>query len=151
MVVTGEGRMIPVIEGWFTMDQEHPHLIGNRCKSCGDYFFPKAYSCRNPDCGGVVLEEVHLSSKGTLWSYTNNYYQPPAPYVPPKPFVPYAIVVVELRTEKLMVMGLLASGHDFKELKIGMEMDLVLECLYKDEQENEHFIWKWKPTASRSA
>jgi hypothetical protein len=144
---SSEVREIPVIKGWFTIDKEDPHLVGNRCKVCGDYFFPKAFSCRNPRCTGTELEEVSFSRKGTLWSYTVNYYPPPAPYVPPDPFVPYTIVVVELPKEKLAVMGQLANGYNSEQLKIGMEMELVVEPLFKDDQGNNHYIWKWKPLA----
>lgn len=139
---------IPVVEGWFTKDSEAPALIGNRCRSCGDYFFPKADACRNPDCMKEDMKEVMLSRRGRLWSYTNNYYQPPAPYVPPTPFVPYALAVVELLEEKLMVMGQLADGYDFDILRADLEMELVVEPLYTDKSGNEHIIWKWKPVST---
>jgi len=138
-------KRVPVVEGWFTLDPEEPHLIGNRCKSCGDYFFPTASNCRNPHCRREELEEVKLSRKGKLWSFTNNYYQPPPPYVPPDPFEPYAIAVVDLPEEKLMVMGQLAGGYDFEKLEIGMDMELIVEKLYDDDEGNEHVIWKWRP------
>ena len=143
--MVSEGNKIPVIEGWFTMDTEEPHLIGKRCKSCGDYFFPEVPFCRNPNCRAKDLEEVALSRKGTLWSFTQNYYTPPPPYVSPDPFEPYTIAVVDLPKEKLMVMGQVASGYDFEKLEIGMEMELVIEKLYEDDQGNEYIIWKWKP------
>lgn len=145
MVQLTETKRIPVIEGWFTVDLEEPHLIGNRCKLCGDYFFPKALICRNPHCRGSELEEVALSREGKLWSFTNNYYQPPAPYVSQDPFEPYAIVVVELPKEKLMIMGQLAKGYDYAKLKIGMNMELIVELLYEDNNRNSHIVWKWKP------
>lgn len=145
MNTEGSQNKIPVIKGWYTMDPNEPHLIGNRCKSCGDYFFPKAIICRNPKCNGTELEEVALSTKGELWSFTNNYYQPPKPYSSPEPFEPYAIVVVNLPKEKLMVLGQLAAGYEFESLKIGMEMELVVDTLSKDEGGNEYLIWKWKP------
>ena len=31
----------PAIEGWFTMDEASPRLLGTRCTTCGTYFFPK--------------------------------------------------------------------------------------------------------------
>ena len=138
-------NQIAVIGGWFTTDPKDPRLVGNRCKTCGDYYFPKASSCRNPDCIKDDLEEVLLSQNGKLWSFTNNHYPPPSPYVSPPIFVPYSIVVVELAEEKLMVMGQLADGYDYATLKVGLEMELVVEPLYIDDQENEHTIWKWKP------
>jgi len=136
---------LPVIEGWFTI--EPGRLVGNRCRSCGDYFFPKALLCRNPNCTVEDLKEVSLSGKGKVWSYTINHYPPPAPYVPPDPFVPYALVVVEMPEEKLMVMGPLADGFDYRTLKIGMDMELVVERLYTDAEGNDRMIWKWRPAA----
>ena len=141
---------LAVIDGWFTMDPDNPRLIGNRCKVCGDYYFPKAMSCRNPDCMQDDLEEVLLGTKGKLWSYTNNHYPPPPPDGSPDPFVPYALVVTELYEEKLMVMGQLAKGYDFTALKEGMEMELVVEPLHVDDEGNEHLIWKWKPAHSET-
>jgi uncharacterized OB-fold protein len=140
--VTNEKR-IPVID-WFTQDAKEPRLIGNKCKKCGDIFFPKASACRNPKCMSDDLEDIFLSNKGTLWSFTINHYPPPAPYVAPDPFVPYAIVVVELKNEQLSVAGQLADGYNPSVLKTGMEMELVVETLYEDEK-GQHTIWKWKP------
>lgn len=145
MNTDGETRKIPVIEGWFTMGPEGGRLIGNRCKSCGEYFFPKAFFCRNPHCMGERMEDVPLSGKGRLWSYTVNYFQPPFPYVPPGPFLPYALAVVEMPKEKLMVMGPLADGYAHEKLDVGVEMELVVESLYTDPEGNDHMIWKWKP------
>ena len=142
-----EKKKIPIVEGWFTTGGE-PHLLGNRCQSCGDYFFPKVSACRNPRCRGKDLEEVPLSRKGKLWSFTVNYYPPPPPYVSPDPFVPYAIGVVDLLKEKLMVLGPVAGGVNFEELAIGMEMELVVEKLFADRQGNETMVWKWKPVTN---
>ena len=40
----------------------------------------RAPTCPNPACEGDELEQVALSRRGTLWSYTENRYPPPAPY-----------------------------------------------------------------------
>ena len=102
----------PAIEGWFTMGDE-PALLGTRCQDCGTYFFPKELvSCRNPRCASTSLDEVELSRRGRVWSFTNNCYAPPAPYMSPDPFEPYAIAAVELEREKMVVLGQLAeSAH----------------------------------------
>jgi uncharacterized protein len=142
-------KRIPAVEGWFTMGSE-PSLIGNHCKTCGDYFFPKSSYCRNPKCMGKDLEEVLLSRKGKLWSYTVNYYQPPPPYISPDPFVPYGLAVVQLAKEKMDVAGQVVSGYDFEKLKVGMDMELVLEKLTEDKQGNEVMVWKWKPLLAKN-
>ncbi len=138
---------VPAIEGWFTLDAEKPHLLGSQCTSCSSYFFPReSMYCRNPGCEGREFQEVPLSRTGKIWSYTNNCYAPPKPYMSPDPFVPYAIAAVELADEKMVILGQVALGTDFDELKVGMQVELVLETLFEDE-ESEHIVWKWKPLA----
>jgi uncharacterized OB-fold protein len=136
---------VPAIEGWFTTDSQRPHLLGSCCKQCKSYFFPKeALFCRNPGCASTEFEEVPLSRTGKLWSFTTNHYAPPPPYVAPDPFVPYTVAAVELAEEKMVVLGQLAPGVDPKSLKVGMDVELVLETLYADES-SEYLVWKWKP------
>lgn len=138
-----EKKKVPVVKGWFNM--ETGLLEANRCKTCGDYFFPKVISCRNPKCRSRELEDVNLSTKGKLWSFSTNYYKPPAPYVSPDPFVPYTLCTVTLEKEKLGVVGQLAKGYDPEKLKAGMDMELVMEALYVDKDGAENIAWKWKP------
>ncbi|HMI88433.1 MAG TPA: OB-fold domain-containing protein [Polyangiaceae bacterium] len=139
----------PAIEGWFTYDGAAA-LIGTRCRTCNTFFFPKeAHFCRNPACQGTSFAEVQLSRSGTLWSYTNNCYAPPPPYVAKDPFRPYALAAVELDQEKMVVLGQVARGFSTVDLAVGMPMELVVEPLYEDEQ-TEYLVWKWKP-AGRSA
>ena len=86
------------------------------------------------------------SRTGKLWSFTNNCYKPPAPYVSSDEFEPYAIAAVELAEEKMVVLGQVVSGVAVSDLEAGMDMELVLDTLYEDE-ENEYVVWKWKPLA----
>lgn len=137
--------LIPAIDGWFTLDDAAPQLIGTRCQSCGTYFFPKeSFACRNPRCGASELEETPLSRRGTLWSFTDNRYPPPQPYVAPDPFEPYAVAAVELEREKMVVLGQVVKGVGCDALRAGMEMELVLDTLYRD-GENDVVTWKWRP------
>lgn len=139
----------PAIAGWFKLDAERPALLGTRCTGCGSVFFPREESfCRNPECASTKFEEVELSGRGRLWSYTNNCYAPPAPFVSPKEtFEPYAIAAVELEREKMVVLGQVVPGVGVEQLEVGMEMELVLGTLFEDEQ-NEYVVWKWKPAAA---
>lgn len=135
----------PAVEGWFTLDAAAPSLIGTRCKACGTYFFPKeTFFCRNPACASSELVEVELSRRGRLWSYTNNCYAPPPPYVSGDPFVPYAVAAVELEPERMVVLGQVAAGVDVAALEVGMPMELELGTLFEDAQ-GAKLIWKWRP------
>ena len=101
----------PVLEGWFTLDTEQPHLFGSRCCSCGTYYFPKQERfCRNPECDSESFESVPLSRTGRLWSYTNASYAPPPPFVAADPYVPFAIAAVELDRERMIVLGPVIEG-----------------------------------------
>lgn len=131
----------PFLEGWYTLDERTPHLLGTRCKRCGTYYFPKQTQfCRNPDCAGVSFEEVPLSRTGRLWSYTNACYQPPEPFVAPQPYRPFAIAAVELEREKMIVLGPVVDGVGVEALKAGMPMELKLEALADGK-----LTWKWAP------
>ncbi len=136
---------VPVLEGWFTLDANKPHLLGSKCSICGTYYFPKiSLFCKNPECNSETFEEVQLSRSGKLWSFTNACYQPPEPFISPDPFVPYAIAAVELEKEKMTVLGQVVEGVGVESLKAGMEMELVLETLFED-SESKKLTWKWKP------
>jgi hypothetical protein len=141
-------KQVPAIEGWFSADGDEPHLLGSRCSECGSYFFPKeSMYCRNPHCAGTEFDEVPLSRTGTIWSFTEHYYQPPDPYISPDPFEPYTVAAVELAKEKMVVLGQVAAGVKQSELKAGMNVELVLETLYEDD-DSEYVVWKWKPLAA---
>jgi uncharacterized OB-fold protein len=138
---------VPVLEGWFTLDEAAPQLIGTRCTACGTYYFPKQNTfCRNPDCASESFEEAKLSRSGKLWSFTNAAYQPPEPYVQVENFEPFAIAAVELEKERMIVLGQVVKGVGVESLKAGMTMELVLEVLSEDET-TQKVVWKWKPVA----
>lgn len=139
---------VPAIDGWFTLDERAPALLGSRCTSCGNIAFPKeTYLCRNPFCQGTEFAETPLSRTGTVWSYTDACYQPPAPYVAADPYVPFALAAVELAEERMVVMGQLVAGVTVGDLSVGAEVELVLDTLYEDD-EHEYLVWKWRPTGN---
>lgn len=136
------------LPGWFSMDQQQPHLIGSQCSGCGTYYFPRqAGFCRNPDCDSEAFEDVPLSRTGKVWSFTNACYQPPQPYIAADPYEPFTIAAVELDKEKMIVLGQVVRGVNVSDLKAGMTMEIVLEPLYENE-EGQHLIWKWKPVSA---
>lgn len=137
----------PVIDGWFTTGAE-PALLGSRCATCATVYFPpvpgEASFCRNPVCDGAAFEQTELSRRGTVWSYTDAQYQPPAPYVPAgAEHVAFAIAAVEL-PEGLVVLGQVATGYGVADLRVGAEVELVVETLHADES-GDRTIWRWKP------
>ena len=140
-------KQAPAIDGWFTID-DAPALLGNRCTTCGTVFFPKAsFFCGNPACNGEQFDEVRLSRRGRIWSYTDAQYQPPPPYIPcSDPYEPFAIAAVELADEQMVVLGQVAEGFGVNDLNVGQQVELVVEPLYAD-ADTEYLVYKWKPIA----
>ena len=134
----------PAVEGWFTGGDE-PALLGTRCRECGTVFFPREEAfCRNPGCESEAFDPLPLSRRGRVWSYTDARYQPPPPYVPASdPYVPFALAAVEL-PEGLVVLGQVAEGYGVDDLRVGAEVEVVVETLYTDD-EGGRTIWRWKP------
>ena len=104
-------------------------------------------ACADPACAGTEFEDVELSRTGRVWSFTDNRYQPPAPYVSPDPFVPYLIAAVELDDEKIVVLGQVVPGVDASSLKVGAPMELAVDTLFEDD-DNEYLVWKWQPAGA---
>ena len=137
-------NVIAAREGWYTIDAERPRLIGSQCKGCQTYYFPKYDSyCRNPVCDSESFDQVELSHRGKIWSYTNAAYPPPPPFVADDPYELFAIAAVELEKERIVVLGQLATGVGVDDVSIGDEVELTLETLNEDD-DNEYIVWKWK-------
>lgn len=146
MTETAAASVTPAIEGWFTTGPE-PALLASRCTTCRSVFFPRTEAfCRNPSCAGEEFEVIELSRRGTVWSYTDAQYQPPPPYLPAvDPYAPFALAAVEL-PEGIVVLGQLADGYGVTDVRVGSEVELVVETLYTDET-GERTIWRFKPVA----
>jgi uncharacterized OB-fold protein len=132
-------KQVPVREGLFTMPKspaEKPSLLGSKCSACGEAFFPRRTRCAN--CGAEHLEELILSRRGKLYNYTIVHNATPG-YSGP---VPYGIGRIEL-PEGIAVTAPL-TGCDLNTLKIGMQLELVLEKQYDDENGNEVIAYKFK-------
>jgi uncharacterized OB-fold protein len=136
---------LPAVDGWFTLDEAAPQLVGARGKDSGSYFWPTTIATSgNPNAPGEERDPVLLSRRGRLWSWTTNHYPPPEPYVSPDPFVPYTVCAVELEAEQMVVLGQLAAGASTEGLEVGMAMELVLGSLYEDDA-HEYVVWQWQP------
>ena len=136
---------IPVVDGWFTVD-DSPTLLGRRCPACGTYQFPPIGTwCPNPGCSSERMETVPLSRTGRVWSYTDAQYQPPAPYIPARePYQPFAIAAVELEKERMVILGQVADGYGVGDLRVGAPVELVVEALDSDGDQTK-LVWRWRP------
>jgi uncharacterized OB-fold protein len=135
-----EKKMVPLREGIFRLPSspdEEPALIGSRCQSCGDHFFPKRYICLN--CGQEDIEETMLGPRGKIWTYTVARQTPPGSLMQ----APYVLVVVQL-TEGAMVQAVL-SEWDLEAVRVGMEVQMVVEKMGTSAEGNDLMALKFKP------
>jgi uncharacterized OB-fold protein len=146
--VTAKGpqkKQFPIQEGLFTWPSDHPQLIGSKCKRCGEVAFPAQKGC--PACTGAEVENILLSTRGTLWTWTIQAFRPPSPpYAGPDTpdnFVPYGVGYVEL-PEGVRVESRLTENNPAK-LKFGMEMELVIEKFKEDKDMNDLMTFAFKP------
>lgn len=141
-------KRIPVKEDLFTMPLsllEQVRLKGSKCRVCREVFLGRRLTCEN--CASSELEEIALSKRGKLWSYTVIRARPPGVYKGPEPFIPFALGLVEL-SEGLRIISPL-TDCDVENLKIGMELELVVDKLYEDENSKEVIAFKFKPFQRR--
>jgi uncharacterized OB-fold protein len=79
-----------------------------------------------------------------VWSYTDAQYQPPPPYIPAaEDHRPFALAAVEL-PEGLIVLGQVAEGYGVADLRVGAEVELVVEPLHTDDT-GVRTVWRWRP------
>lgn len=149
---TDAATRLPAVDGWFaTDDAGATHLIAGKCLTCGTYVFPpRSTNCPNPACSGDELEQVPLSRRGTLWSYTENRYAPPPPYPSPDPFEPFAVAAVQLADEGLIILGKVVEGTLAADLTVGVEMELTTMPLFTDDEGVERITWAWRIADARS-
>ena len=136
---------VPVSEGVFTWPSDEPHLIGSRCVQCGNHMFPVQSGC--PKCTGIQTETVELARRGTLWTWTVQGFPPKAPPylgdVDPKNFQAFGVGYVELPGE-IKVEARLTEA-DPANLRIGMEMEMVIIPLTTDADGNEVVTFAFRP------
>jgi hypothetical protein len=136
-----------VVEGAFTLGGD-ARLIASKCDTCETYAFPRSFACPNPSCEGRDVRDAELSRSGRLASFTVVHYPPPAPYVAADPFEPFAIAEVAF-PEGIQVVGPV-TGCDPADLKMGMEMETVVEPYYTGRDGSRMVGWKFRPAGGHS-
>jgi len=107
------------------LDGDRPSLLGSRCRSCGEVYFPASRGCTR--CLGTDLEAFDLGSEGILWSWTIQGFLPKSPYNSGETeadFQPYGVGYVEMPSGIKVESRLTVA--DPGALRIGMPMELAL-------------------------
>ena len=138
---------MPAVEGWFTLDERAPALLGSHVHELRELRLPdRDVLLPEPALPGTEFAETALSRTGTVWSYTDARYQPPAALRGRRPL--RALLPGRGRA------GGREDGGDgpgrrpasaSTTSRVGDEVELVLDTLYEDD-DHEYLVWKWRPT-----
>jgi uncharacterized OB-fold protein len=119
-----------------------PRLLGSRCATCGTPYFPTSTLCRNAACTKSDTVDAEFGPRGTLWSYSVQYYPPPPPARYDEPYTPYALGLIDL-DDGLRVLARV-STDDPEGLVAGSAVELVLERLGGSGEDGDVLTWKFK-------
>ena len=114
---------------------EEGHVLGSRCPSCEAHFFPTRQVCSR--CLAEDLEQVALSTRGTLYTYTVLHQAAPGFEVP------LVLGYVDL-PERVRILGQVA-GLEPDSLRMGMELDLSVEPFAHDEEGQTVMGYRFRP------
>jgi uncharacterized OB-fold protein len=136
----------PIKEGLFSSSEStpsgKPHLIGSRCKVCGYTSFPPkevCVRCLRDD----TMEVAQFGPHATLDSFAVMQVAPPG-------FAsPYAQGYVVLKDGPKVFTLITGCEPRDDALKVGEEMELVIEKIKEDENGNDVIGWKFRPIGKR--
>lgn len=132
----------PALPDLFEIQEDGAQLMSAKCNSCGTYFFPASHHQHRPGCSREGVEEVLLSKKGKLATYTIQHYMCPPPFKTMGDITPYGLAVVEF-PEGISVAGLITDS-DLDALKIGLDMETTTYTLYHDDEGNDVVTWAFR-------
>lgn len=136
-----EKKQVP-IKGARLRLGDSPALLGSRCPGCGEHFYPPRHVCLN--CFHEGLEEVTLSTRGELWTFTVARMALPGSLVT----APYVIAQVRL-PEGVHVATVLADV-DPEKVRVGMPLELAVEKASTDSEGNDVMTFKFRSSKDAS-
>jgi len=132
----------------FTWPADEPELIGGRCGACAAVTFPTQPSCGR--CGSTDVGPERLPRRGTLWTFTTQEFLPKEPYAggeTPETFRPFGVGLIQL--DDVVKVEARLTESDPAELRIGMEMQLVVVPFRVDPDGTEVMVFAFEPVPGR--
>ncbi len=133
-----EKKQLPLKSYLFKMPDEpgkQPYLTAGKCKECGTYFYPQRAICLN--CSAEGMEEVPLSGRGKVYTYTIARQQLPGAFVQ----VPYAVAII-LMEEGCQIHSVVTE--DWENLDVDMDMEVYFEKVAENPEGNDLIAYKFR-------
>jgi len=142
---------VPITDGLFTWPSDAPRLLASRCTECGNHMFPVQDGCSR--CSGASTETVELGRRGTLWTWTVQSYPPKSPpfagNADPETFEPYGVGYIDIDGRLLVESRLTVADPD--DLDIGMELEMVIDPLFVNDDGDEVVTFAFAPVGAPRA
>ena len=141
--MTNPTAITPLHEGMFRMPERldaPAGLLGDRCRKCGESFFPRRAFCAA--CSSGDMEDVEFASTDTIDTFTIVRQQPPNSVMVP----PYAIVRVRL--DGGPGVQTVVRGEDLAGVKIGGRAQILVRRLKEDDGGNTVVSFMARPISS---
>ena len=139
--MSAKGKKVPFKEGMWNVGADgEARLLGSKCPSCGELFFPQRGSGICVQCQHEGLDRAEFGLEGTVATFTR-VMQPPAGGYYQGP-VPYNFGLVDLDDGVRIEAHL---GGDFEKLRVGMKVKLAIDTLYTDGEGNEVQAYRFVP------
>ncbi|GIW39632.1 MAG: transcriptional regulator [Candidatus Binatia bacterium] len=121
-------------------------LVGRRCKNCGAVYFGARVACAKCTEPGP-FEEIPLSRRGTLWTYSIVHQSFPG--IP----TPYVAAIVDLPEGISVRCNLVDVEPDPKKIRFGMPVEMITRKVREDKDGNDviAFFFRPVPETERSA
>jgi uncharacterized OB-fold protein len=103
-------------------------LRGAACERCGTTTFPAQPGC--PRCGAAAMAATALPTRGRLWSFTVQCFEPKPPYRGTGEFEPYGVGYVDLGSVNVEAR---LTVNDPTALTIGQPMRLTTVPAFRDD------------------
>ncbi len=139
---------VPVKAGYFTVPDDPavpPKLLGSRCPTCGEHYFPRRAVCARPQCLSERLEDVEMGPRGTLWSYTFVHF--PLFGSSRIELIGYGVGQVDLPEGPRVQLPLAGAQEEFR---VGMAVEAELEPIREDDG-RDVVILRFRPVRAGAA
>lgn len=121
----------------FKETEEGVFLVGQKCRHCGHITYPKKRVC--PQCFSEDLEEITLSRKGILHTFSCTYLG--VPHLTG----PYVIGYVNL-PEGIRLFSLIqCDDPKGRDLRCDEPVEMFIDVLMKDEGGEDLYTYKFRP------
>jgi uncharacterized OB-fold protein len=130
------GKQVPIVD-YLVLDDGAPHLVANRCDTCGALYFDRRNACAK--CSGRSFSRERLADDGKVRSFTIVHRA--APGVP----TPYVSAIVDLSGGGVVKANLLNVEPSPDVVQFGMKVRLTTTVAGVDDEGTEAVQFGYEP------